>query len=80
MIEELKDGSAVSKTGGRFKLAALVQKRVAELMEGGRPLIEDIDGLSMIEIAIKEVMQDKIAIEWDTEAEARNAARALSKF
>ena len=35
MIEELKSQDIINKVGGRFKLSALVQKRMLELMEGG---------------------------------------------
>ena len=45
MIEELKDTTVLNKVGGRFKLSALIQKRMIELMEGGRPLIEDTEGM-----------------------------------
>lgn len=63
MIEELKDDAMIKKAGGRFKLSALIQKRMVELMEGGRPLIENTEGMTMMEIAIEEFRQDKIALE-----------------
>ena len=46
MIEELKNTEIINKVGGRFKLSALMQKRMIELMEGGRPLIEDTEGMT----------------------------------
>ncbi len=63
MIEELKSEEIINKVGGRFKLTALVQKRLGELLQGSRPLIEDVGGKTMLEIVIQEILQDKIAID-----------------
>ena len=63
MIEELKNTEIINKVGGRFKLSALIQKRMVELMEGGRPLIEDTEGLSPMEIVVQEIKQDKIVLD-----------------
>jgi DNA-directed RNA polymerase subunit omega len=63
MIDELKSEEIVKKVGGRFKLTALVQRRLAELLQGGRPLIKDIEGKTMLEIVIQEILQDKITID-----------------
>ena len=64
MIEELKDAVILNKVGGRFKLSALIQKRMLELMEGSRPLIEDTEGKSMMEIVVEEIKQDKIVLDF----------------
>ena len=64
MIEELKDAVILNKVGGRFKLSALVQKRMLELMEGSRPLIENTEGKTTMEIVIEEIKQDKIALDF----------------
>lgn len=63
MIEEFKNSDIVDKIGGKFKLSALIQKRMVELMQGARPLIEDIEGKTMMEIVVAEIMEDKIAID-----------------
>ncbi|UCC21732.1 MAG: DNA-directed RNA polymerase subunit omega [Planctomycetota bacterium] len=63
MIEDLKSTEIINKVGGKFKLTALIQKRLDELMQGGRPLIEDAEGKTHMEIAIQEILQDKIAID-----------------
>jgi DNA-directed RNA polymerase subunit omega len=63
MIEELKHTELVNKLGGRFKLSCLIQKRVLELMQGSRPLIEDTQGLTTMEIVVREILQDKIAVD-----------------
>ena len=65
MIDELKNAKLVEKLGGRFKLTALVQKRLLELMQGGRPLIEDTEGKTQLEIVIEEIKRDKITIDYD---------------
>jgi DNA-directed RNA polymerase subunit omega len=65
MIEELKDTKLADKVGGRFKLAALIQKRMLELMQGGRPLIENTEGRTMMEIAIEEIRQEKITVDYE---------------
>ncbi len=63
MIEDLKSEKIINKAGGKFKLTALVQRRLSELMQGGRPLIKDIENKTMLEIVIQEILQDKIAID-----------------
>ena len=63
MIEELKSTEIINKVGGKFKLTALIQKRLGELMQGARPLIEDTQGRTQLQIVIQEILQDKIAID-----------------
>jgi len=65
MIEALKSDDLVYKVGGRFKLAALIQKRWAELLEGARPLVERKPGMTLMEVVIQEILEDKIAIDYD---------------
>ena len=36
-----------------------------ELMEGARPLVDKQDGMTDLEVAIQEVLQDKIAIDYE---------------
>lgn len=64
MIEALKSEEIVNKAGGRFKLCVLIQRRIVQLMDGARPLVAR-DGRSDLEIAIEEIMQDKITLDWD---------------
>jgi DNA-directed RNA polymerase subunit omega len=64
MIEALKSDEIVNKVGGRFKLTALIQKRMVELMEGARPLIERTDDMTDLEVVVQEILQDKIAIDY----------------
>lgn len=64
MIEALKSDEIVNKMGGRFKLCTLVQRRLEQLIDGARPLVER-EGRSDLEVVIEEIMQDKITLEWD---------------
>jgi DNA-directed RNA polymerase subunit omega len=64
MIEALKSDEIVNKVGGRFKLTALIQKRMLELMDGARPLV-DRDNLTDLEVVIQEILQDKITIDYE---------------
>jgi DNA-directed RNA polymerase subunit omega len=88
MLEELKSEVIINKVGGRFKLAALIQKRMLELLQGSRPLIENTEGRTMMEIVVQEILQDKIAIDEaayerkikaDADARAEEADRAFEK-
>lgn len=64
MIEALKSDHIVNKVGGRFKLCTLIQRRLVQLMEGSRPLIER-EGRSDLELVIEEILQDKITLDFD---------------
>ena len=64
MIEALKSDEIVNKVGGRFKLTALIQKRMIELMDGARPLVER-GHMTDLEVVIQEILQDKIAIDYE---------------
>ena len=61
MIEYLKSEEIVDKVGGRFKLCVLIQRRLEDLMDGARPLVER-EGRSDLELVIEEIMQDKITV------------------
>lgn len=64
MIEALKSDEIVNKVGGRFKLTALIQKRMLELMDGARPLVER-GNMTDLEVVIQEILQDKIAVDYE---------------
>jgi DNA-directed RNA polymerase subunit omega len=64
MIEILKSDEIVDKLGGRFKMTTLIQRRWLELMQGARPLIER-EGRNDLELAIAEVLADKITIDFE---------------
>ena len=65
MIEALKSEELVHKVGGLFKLTALIQKRMVELMQGARPLVERKKGMTDLEVVIQEILDNKIAIDHD---------------
>ena len=62
MIEALKSDEIVNKVGGRFRLTALIQRRLGEIIDGARPLVER-NGMSDLEVVVEEIMQDKITID-----------------
>ena len=63
MIEALKSTEIINKVGGRFRLTALIQRRLEELVQGSRPLIDDTKNMTQMEIVIQEILQDKITID-----------------
>ena len=65
MIEALKSEEIVKKVGGRFKLTALIQKRMVELMQGSRPLVDRKRGMTDMEVAVQEILEDKIGIDYE---------------
>ncbi len=77
MIEELKKTDLIEKVGGRFKLTALIQKRLIELMQGARPLIRDTEGKTKMEIVVEEIVQDKIAPEEAGESSSEKEVNPL---
>ena len=65
MIEAIKSEEIVNKVGGRFKLTALIQKRLVELLQGARPLVERKKGMTDMELVIQEILEDKIEIDYE---------------
>ena len=65
MIEALKSEEIVKKLGGRFKLTALIQKRLVEIMQGSRPLVDREPGMTDMELVVKEILEDKITIDYE---------------
>jgi len=62
MIEALKEEDVIRKVGGRFKLSALIQKRLVALNAGARPLVASTAKEKM-EIVVQEILQDKIYLD-----------------
>ncbi len=65
MIEALKSEEIIKKVGGKFKLTALIQRRLVELVQGSRALVERKRGMTDMEVAIQEILEDKIAIDYE---------------
>ena len=70
MIDALKSDEIVNKVGGRFKLTALIQKRMLELMamdkkvKGGRIRLVLLDGIGRAAVADdypREALEDLLA-------------------
>jgi DNA-directed RNA polymerase subunit omega len=86
MLEELMDDRIIKKVGGRFKLSTLMQKRLAALIHGARPLV-DLPGLDqpagqppdsskltteqLMRIVIQEILQDKIYLDMEQNVRVR---------
>ena len=64
MIDALRSDDIIKQTGGRFKLTTLVQRRLGELIEGARPLV-DRDGKSDLEVVIAEIEAGYISIDYE---------------
>jgi DNA-directed RNA polymerase subunit omega len=64
MIEALRHEEIINKVGGKFRLTALIQKRVVQLLDGARPLVDRKPGMTDMELVIEEIMQDKISIDY----------------
>ncbi|QDT07928.1 DNA-directed RNA polymerase subunit omega [Rubripirellula lacrimiformis] len=81
MLEELKEEEIVNKVGGRFKLSTLIQKRLVQLNQGSRALV-NVDTHDKMSIVLQEIMQDKIVLNMDNEVESipdLNAAVAAAE-
>ncbi len=69
MIEALKSDEIVQRLGGRFKLTALIQRRLRELViDGARPLV-DRRGRTDLEVVIEEILEGKIAADYSESSE-----------
>jgi DNA-directed RNA polymerase subunit omega len=69
MIEALRSDELIKKVGGKFKLTALIQRRWLQLLQGERPLVRDIEGLTDMEIVLREILEGKIEMELLQESE-----------
>ena len=62
MIEAFRNDDIIDKVGGRFKLCALIQRRWVQLLQGARPMVES-QGLTDLEVIVKEIMEGKLEME-----------------
>ena len=65
MYDALKEEEIVRKVGGRFKLSTLIQKRMVQLNQGARPLV-DTKVQDKMAIVLEEILQDKIFLDTDS--------------
>lgn len=62
MIEAFKNDDVARMVGGRFKLASLIQKRWAQILEGARPLVARY-GMTDLEVIVEEIRSGMITWE-----------------
>lgn len=62
MIEALRHDDMIDKFGGRFKLAALIQRRWLQILQGARPMV-DPKGLTELEVVVQEIVEGKIEMD-----------------
>jgi DNA-directed RNA polymerase subunit omega len=62
MYDALKEEEIVRKVGGRFKLSTLIQKRMVQLNQGARPLVET-NSTDKMAIVLEEILNDKIFLD-----------------
>jgi len=77
MIEELKDERLIRQIGGRFKLSALIQKRLVALNEGTPSAIDygrDASAATSdrLNTTIQEILQDKIYLNTENTLRVRH--------
>jgi len=77
MIEELKDEGLIRKIGGRFRLSALIQKRLVALNEGTPSAIDygrsdSIATRDRLNTVIQEILRDKIYLNAEDNAPTRH--------
>ena len=65
MHDDLKEEAIIDMVGGRFKLSALIQKRMAELMRNAKPQV-DYRGVDRLGLIIEEIKQGKIILDTST--------------
>jgi DNA-directed RNA polymerase subunit omega len=62
MIEAFRHDDIINKYGGRFKLCTLIQRRWLQLLQGAKPMVET-QGLTDLEVVVKEVLEGKLEME-----------------
>ena len=77
MLDELKEEQIVNKLGGRFKLSTLIQKRLVQLNQGSRALV-DLNTSDRMKIVLQEIMQDKIYLDISNEVRVRGGNQPVT--
>jgi DNA-directed RNA polymerase subunit omega len=72
MYDQLKEEQIVNKVGGRFKLSTLIQKRLVQLNQGARPLI-DTNLTDRMAIVLREIELNKIHLDTSNEVRLTDA-------
>ncbi len=69
MLEELKEEQIINKVGGRFKLSTLIQKRIVQLKQGSRVLVDTDGSENQMRVVLQEIQQDKIFLDENDEVQ-----------
>lgn len=69
MLEELKEEQIINKVGGRFKLSTLIQKRIVQLKQGSRVLVDTDGSENQMRVVLQEIRQDKIFLDENDEVQ-----------
>ena len=69
MLEELKEEKLINKVGGRFKLSTLIQKRIVQLKQGSRVLVDTNGNQNQMRVVLQEILQDKIFLDENDEVQ-----------
>ena len=78
MLEELKEEEIINKAGGRFKLSTLIQKRIVQLKQGSRVLIDTKGSDDQMRIVLQEILQDKIFLDENDEIQVAPDAEPVT--
>ncbi len=60
MLDIETEDQLVSKVGGKIRLTALMQKRMIELKRGARALVPRDKGMTLMQVIVKEILEDRI--------------------
>ena len=77
MLEDLKEEAIIEKVGGQFKLSTLIQKRIVQLKQGSRPLV-DMQTDNMMELVLQEILQDKITLDTENQVHTPDGGTAVT--
>ncbi|MAQ90306.1 MAG: DNA-directed RNA polymerase subunit omega [Rhodopirellula sp.] len=78
MLEELKEEEIINKVGGRFKLSTLIQKRIVQLKQGSRVLVDASGNEDQMRLVLQEILQDKIYLDEDDEVQVSPDAEPVT--
>ena len=78
MLEELKEEEIINKVGGRFKLSTLIQKRILQLKQGSRVLVDASGNEDQMRLVLQEILQDKIFLDENDEVQVSPDAEPVT--
>ena len=78
MLEELKEEDIINKVGGRFKLSTLIQKRIVQLKQGSRVLVDARGSDDQMKLVLQEILQDKIFLDENDEIQVSPDAEPVT--